>query len=117
MKAIKYISSSDIIIIVSKVYFASSFLQRFLGLLAIRPLKDSEGLLIRNCNSIHTMFMKYSIDVVFIDINDRVVAVIKDLHPFRFSPYIRKAFSVLELKAGTADKASIKIGDLIDFME
>ena len=121
MKAIKYTpeyaTDNNTVIIVSKVYLARGFFKKLFGLLAFKPLKESEGLLIKDCRSIHTMWMRYSIDAVFIDKQDRVTAVYKDMAPFRFSPYIRGASSVLELKAGSADRASIRIGDTISFIE
>ena len=121
MKAIKYIpgnaAGDNTIIIASKVYSARGFSKRLFGLLAFKPLKESEGLLIKDCRSIHTMWMRYSIDAVFINKEGRVNAVYEDLPPFRFSPYIKDACSVLELKAGSAGRAAIKIGDIISFIE
>ena len=121
MKAIKYIQGSatlnSTIVSVSKVYLACGFFKRLLGLLAFKPLKESEGLLIKDCRSIHTMWMRYSIDVVFLDKEGRVTAIYENLAPFRFSPYIRGACSVLELKAGSGGRASIRIGDIISFVE
>lgn len=121
MKAVKFIRGPDIdkdpVVIASKVYLASDFFKRLFGLLAFKPLEETEGLLIKDCRSIHTMWMRYSIDAVFIDKQDRVTAVYKDMAPFRFSPYIRGASSVLELKAGSVDRASISIGDIISFIE
>jgi uncharacterized protein len=121
MKAIKYNRGSNTdnntLVIASEVYLAHGFFKRLLGLLAFKPLKESEGLLIKDCRSIHTMWMRYRIDAVFIDIRGRVTAVYKDLAPFRFSPYIKDACSVLELKAGSAYKASIEIGEIISFIE
>jgi len=121
MKAIKYIqgltTDNDAVIIASKVYLVSGFLKRLFGLLALKPLKESEGLLIKDCRSIHTMWMRYHIDAVFIDKKGRVTAIHEDLAPFRFSPYIKDASSVLELMAGSAGRASIRIGDIISFIE
>ena len=121
MKAIKYIqgaaSDNSTIVIAQEVYLASDLFKRLFGLLAFKPLKESEGLLIKDCRSIHTMWMKYSIDAVFIDKKGKATAVYEDLAPFRFSPYIKDACSVLELKAGSAGRASIKIGDIISFIE
>ena len=121
MKAIKSIQGSypgnKITVIASKVITACSFFQRLLGLLVLRPLEVSEGLLIKDCRSIHTVGMRYNIDAVFIDSEGRVIAIFKDMAPFRFSPYIREVRSVLELKAGSANRASIEIGDIISFVE
>ena len=121
MKAIKYIQGSatdnNTTVIALKVYLACGFFKRLMGLLAFRPLKESEGLLIKDCRSIHTMWMRYSIDIIFINKRGRVTAIYEDMAPFRFSPYIREASSVLELKAGSAGRTSIRIGDIISFVE
>ena len=121
MKAIKSIQGqdpgNDITVIVSKVYLACGFFKRLFGLLALWPLKCSEGLLIKDCASIHTMWMRYNIDAVFIDSEGKVLAIFGDMAPFRFSPYIREASSVLELRAGSASRASIRTGDSISFVE
>ncbi len=121
MKAVKFIrgpgTDEDTVVIASKVYLARGFFKRLLGLLAFKPLKEKEGLLIKDCRSIHTMWMRYSIDAVFIDKKGRITAFYKDMAPFRFSPFIKDASSVLELKAGSASRASIRIGDTISFIE
>jgi len=121
MKAVKFIRGPDIdkdpVVITLKVYLASDFFKRLFGLLAFKPLEETEGLLIKDCRSIHTMWMRYSIDAVFIDKQDRVTAIYKDMVPFRFSPYIKDACSVLELKAGSVDRTSVRIGDTLRFIE
>jgi uncharacterized membrane protein (UPF0127 family) len=102
-------------LIASKVVKAKTFFDRFLGLTARRKLKTEEGFLIESCSSIHTFWMRYSIDAVFLDNDNRVVAIYNDIRPFRVTPFIKNAFSVLELPSGTAKKTSLKEEDLIDF--
>ena len=91
------------------VYRATSFLARGRGLLFAPQLGDSEALWIAPCNSIHTVGMRYGIDVVFLDRAGRVVAQRKALAPGRWAG-CRRAASVLELRAGGADRLGIRDG-------
>jgi len=96
------------------ISLAASLPARLKGLLGKENLATGQGLLIRPCKGIHTFFMKFSIDAVFLGRNNRVVAFFKDLPPNRLTPVFRKASSVLELPAGTLT-ASISVGDYIEF--
>ncbi|MFZ5814759.1 MAG: DUF192 domain-containing protein [Bacillota bacterium] len=81
---------------------ADRFAQRLLGLMFRRQLGDGEGLWIEPCQSVHTHFMRFPIDVIFVDRQQTVVKVIPAMQPWRFSPVVRQAFAVLELPAGAA---------------
>lgn len=91
--------------------YADTFMTRLKGLMFKRSFNKGEGLVIVPCNSIHTFWMKFPIDVVFLSQDDTVVYVIEDLKPNRISPLIRNAHSVLELPVGTISDVNIKIGD------
>lgn len=93
---------------------AESFFSRLRGLLGRRELAPGGGLWIRPCNSVHTFGMKFSIDVIFLDRELRVVAVAKTLAPYRVSRIHSKAASVLELPAGTLDAAATAVGARIE---
>jgi len=116
MKAYKYINNGNDEMIAHKVFTAESFLQRLFGLLFKNPLKDGEALLIRNCTSIHTIGMRYSIDVVFINGSGKVISAIKDILPWRFTPYIREARSVIEFRSGLLKNKMLNVGDKIIFV-
>lgn len=103
-------------LIACRVVKAITFFDRFLGLIVRRKLKSKEGFLIEYCSSIHTFWMRYSIDTVFLDKNNRVVALYSDIRPFRVTPFIKNAFSVLELSSGTIMQTSLTVGDLIKFI-
>jgi uncharacterized membrane protein (UPF0127 family) len=89
---------------------ADSFKSRLIGLMFSKDLGNSNGLLIAPCNSIHTFFMNYSLDVVFLDRKFRVIKVIYDMHPWRMTLMYFRAHQVLEMKAGTLN-SNIKVGD------
>ncbi len=102
-------------LITAGVTEAASFFSKLSGLVTRKKLKDNQGLLIKNCNSIHTMGMRYNIDAVFLDKNNRVLMIYNNLKPFRVMPFIKNAFFVLETRAGTIKRTSLKVGDLINF--
>lgn len=72
-----------------------------------------EGLWIVPCPTIHTFFMKFPIDVVFLGKDLKVVRVIEDMKPWRLSPWMPSAASVLELAGGVL-KGSVAVGDQLE---
>jgi uncharacterized membrane protein (UPF0127 family) len=83
---------------------------RLRGLLGRDALEAGEGLLIRPTSAIHTFFMRFAIDVVFIDHGGVVRKVVSTLRPWRFAGS-RGARCALELRAGEAAARSIRPGD------
>jgi len=98
-------------VIVERVTIASSYWSRFWGLMGRRTLAEDEGLLIEPCSSIHTMFMRFTIDVVFLDKERRVVKV-ATVPPFR-AALGGGGHAVLELPAGTAERNGVEVGDAL----
>ena len=117
MKAVKLnlIEKTGKELIAAEVIEANTFFNKLFGLITRRRLRDREGFLIENCNGIHTFWMRYNIDVVFLDKKNRVLAIYNSVKPFRVTPFIKNAFFVLELKSGTIEKTSLRPGDLISF--
>src|SRR5678815_5448867 len=62
---------------------------------------DDEALVIAPCNAVHTFFMKFSIDVLFVDKQGRVIRVVHDVRPWRITGALR-GFATIEVAAGTA---------------
>ncbi len=117
MKAVKIDSANPKKeeLIAAEVIKADKFFSKFFGLVIRRKLRGSQGFLIGNCSGIHTFWMRYNIDAVFLDKKNKVLAIYHHIKPFRATPFIRNSFYVLELKAGTAGKTSLNTGDLIRF--
>jgi uncharacterized membrane protein (UPF0127 family) len=90
---------------------ASTRWQRVKGLLGRSALSADGGLLIRPCRAVHTWFMRFSIDVVFVDRTLRVVRVVHRLAPFRTASGGRQAHAVIELPAGRAAASGLVEGD------
>ena len=91
-------------VICEKMIIAHDLLLRIKGLMFSEKLPDCDGFLIRPCNSIHTFFMRYPLDVVFLDKNFKIVKVIYDLSPWRMTWMYFRSHQVLEMKAGTLMK-------------
>lgn len=90
---------------------ADTLFARMKGLLGKKALADGEGLLIRPCKGIHTFGMKFPIDAVFLDGDNRVTAVTRNILPNRMTRVFFNAVSVLELPPGTIEATATKIGD------
>jgi uncharacterized protein len=89
---------------------AATLLRRLRGLLGRRRLERGEGLLIRPCSSVHTFFMRFTIDVVFLDRDGHVRKVVPELRPWRIA-WCRGAREVVELAAGEARRHGLAVGD------
>lgn len=95
-------------VIAQNVKMAKTMKERILGLMFSRELPSCDALLISPCNSIHTFFMNYSIDVIFLDKEMKCVKVIYDLRPWKMTWMYFRAVHVLEMKAGTLKKGILK---------
>jgi uncharacterized membrane protein (UPF0127 family) len=90
------------------------------GLLGRDSIGSDEGLLFVRQRFepfmwMHMFFMRFAIDIVFLDRDDRVVHVSRNLRPWRVSPVLFSARKALELAAGAAARSNTAIGDLIEF--
>lgn len=103
--------------ILSDVSLADTFLKRSKGLLGTDALSKGEGLLITPCNSIHMFFMKYPIDVLFLDDEGKVVGMVKNIRPWRASKIYFKATMTLEMSSGLIDEWEIQCGDVLKFVQ
>lgn len=102
-------------IVANKVATAETFFRRARGLLFSSALNEGAGLWITPCNSVHTFFMSYSIDVVFLDRDLRIVSIIENMVPGKVSRIQTQAASVLELPAGSVKKQPIHVGEQLIF--
>ncbi len=82
------------------------------GLLGRKELPSGEGILLRPAGSVHTFFMRFPIDVVFLDRELRVVAIAPDVPAWR-ARGARGAKIVLELAAGEASRRGLTEGDAL----
>ncbi|MCC6629245.1 MAG: DUF192 domain-containing protein [Chloroflexi bacterium] len=90
---------------------AASPWARARGLLGRRDLPPGEGLIIRPCNSVHSFFMAFPIDVIYVDGDSVVVAVTPSLAPNRVGPIVWRARDVIEVPAGMSHATATQVGD------
>tara|TARA_R110000868_G_scaffold164359_3_gene396855 strand:+ start:786 stop:1133 length:348 start_codon:yes stop_codon:yes gene_type:complete len=100
-------------VIAKDAVIADTFISRARGLMFRKDLSDFDGMLIAPCNSIHTVGMLFSIDVVFLNKKFEVIKIIENLKPYRMTRPYFKAFQVLELAAGTLANR-LKCGDQLE---
>ena len=83
------------------------------GLLGRRGMKPSEALILAPCCAIHTAFMHFAIDVIFVDARGRVLKIVRELPPWRMAMAPR-AHAVIELAAGSLKSRALQVGDAVD---
>jgi uncharacterized membrane protein (UPF0127 family) len=91
-------------------------LARMRGLMGRSGLPAGEGLLLRPAPSIHTAFMRFPIDALFLDRSLRVLAVVERLRPWRTASK-RSARAVLELASGEAARRGVRVGDRLELRD
>jgi uncharacterized membrane protein (UPF0127 family) len=96
-----------------KMIVANTMLSRMKGLMFAADLPDCDGLLLKPGNSIHTFFMLFSLDVVFLDKNFKIVKIIYDMTPWKMTRMYFKSHQVLEMKAGTLKK-NLNVGEMLE---
>jgi uncharacterized membrane protein (UPF0127 family) len=99
-------------VLAERLDVANTSWARFVGLMGRSELPPGAGLLIEPCNSIHMFFMRFPIDAVFLDRERRVKRVVLKLKPWRISPIVFGAKSVVELPAGSLRDRSLE-GELL----
>ena len=92
--------------------FANSVFKRMIGLLNRKALAQGEGLLLDRCYGIHTIGMRFPIDVVFLDKELRVMRAVPAIPPFR-TCVVKHAIYVLELPVGSIQRSQTAAGDQI----
>lgn len=85
------------------------------GLMLRAPLAPATGLLIDPCSSIHTMWMRFPIDVLYVDDGDTVVRADTAMPPWRIGPLFTKARYVVELPPGTISASRTTGGDRLRY--
>ncbi|MHB1295726.1 MAG: DUF192 domain-containing protein [Anaerolineae bacterium] len=92
---------------------ADGFGTRLVGLIGRPALENGDGLLIAPCDSIHTCFMGFAIDAVYLNRAGEVVGIDEALRPWRIGRLHRKVRYVLELPAGAVRASDTRVGDAL----
>ncbi len=103
-------------VIAERAEMADNFFSRLKGLIGKKSISDSEALVLRPCVAIHTLGMKFHIDVIFLGKDNTVVAIRKGLPPNRLAGFHFNAISAVELPSGTLERTGTTIGDRIEIV-
>lgn len=98
-------------LLIENLELAESFFARGKGLLGRQQLSANTALWIKPCNNIHTFFMKFTIDCIFVNKQMKVERIASKVKPFRIVGPFWKATSVFETTEGLSEKLNLQIGD------
>ena len=115
MRRFTVIAQSTGCTVLEEVRAADGFLDRLLGLMGKRCLPHGHGLWLPRTGSVHTCFMRFPIDVIYLDGQERVKKIVAGLRPWRLS-WCAGAGSVLEAPAGWADTVGLRTGERLRFL-
>jgi uncharacterized protein len=113
----KLINVSTNQVIAENVYAAYRFWQRFKGLMLTSSMPDHTALHLVPCSSIHTFFMKYRIDILYLNKKNVIVGIEEKLKPGKLGKSFRNVSSVIELPAGKVGSTSVRVGQVVAFVE
>ena len=100
-----------------RVQVAATSRTRMVGLLGKHGLDAGEGLWIKPSSGVHTIGMKFTIDVIGLDGDLKVIKLWKRLVPQRVTTVHWKMSSVIELPAGRIEECQIQLGDTLNISE
>ncbi len=96
---------------------ASTATQQVKGLLGRDCLASGQGLLFKRCSSLHTFFMQFPIDIVFMDKNAKVLKLAAGVQPFKLVAAPLRAYYALELPHGALEASATRVGDRLQLFE
>lgn len=97
--------------------WANTFWQRFWGLMGVKTLAHTEGLVLVGDKSIHTFFMKFPIDVLYVDKNFSVLRADPEMPPNRIGPFVSQTAYILEMPVGVIAATHTQSGDILTFTD
>jgi uncharacterized membrane protein (UPF0127 family) len=100
--------------VAADVRVADNYFTRLMGLMGKPGLPSEAGLWIVPCNDIHSFFMRFEFDAIFVDKQNTVVHLVERMKPWRISKFVKGGRAVLELPAGTIAASGTQLGDLIE---
>lgn len=99
-----------------EVKIANTFFTRLAGLMFQKKLSQGTGLLLVPCNSVHMCFMRFAIDVIYLDKEYNILKVVKNLKPWIGLSFCSYAWATLEMTAGEAERCGLKDGGKISML-
>jgi uncharacterized protein len=104
----------DAKVLFENLTLADSAAAKRVGLLGKNSLPENEAMYFPNGMMIHTWFMKFSIDCVFVDKKGKIKKIYHDVKPWRFAGPVWGALDVIEMAAGLAKAKNLNVGDVVE---
>ncbi|MDD6727597.1 MAG: DUF192 domain-containing protein [Eubacteriales bacterium] len=114
MKLLKLYKDGELLI--QEIENANHFFRRFMGLMYRKSMNSNHGLLLMPCNEIHTFGMRFDIDTITLDKNNKVLFIDRSVPPNKVRKKVKNGYKVLELCSGMADRLCIRDGDCLEFV-
>ncbi len=112
----KIINQTRHTILATHVEIADTSPKRMKGLLGRDSLSDGDALKIVPCQSVHMLFMRFAIDVIFVNDKQCIVGCCEQLKPFQLSPIFFNSCCAIELPAGKINQTQTRKGDFIEII-
>lgn len=104
------INSDNGAVIADKIKKADTFWHRLVGLIPYSNLPEGEGIILAPCQSVHTLFMRFTIDILYLDRDWRVLATFPGVKPWRLLPLNWRCRYVLEVPSGSIFNSRTEVG-------
>jgi uncharacterized membrane protein (UPF0127 family) len=101
-------------VVASQVQKADSYFKRLFGLMGKPGIPQGFGLWIVPCQDIHSFFMRFEFDAIFLDASGKVLYLLERMKPWRVSRFVKGGKVVLELPAGAIAQSGTEIGDELE---
>ena len=98
-------------VLADSAHLACSYWERLIGLMGRKALAQGEGLIIDPCSSVHMFWMRFAIDVIYVNKAHVIVGIDHDLRPWHIGHFNRKVRYIVELPAGKAHETGTQVGD------
>lgn len=112
----KLINKTTNKVVSENLIIADTFFKRLKGLMFTKELPEKNALLIVPCNEMHTFNMNYSIDVLYLNAENKVIEIVENMKHGKIGKRVKAAVSVVELPRGKVKKLEIKIGQTVEFL-
>jgi len=112
----RLINQTSNMLVADEVFCANTFLARSIGLLNRKIFLPRQALILEPCNAVHSIFMRFAIDLLFVDKNNQVIALLVDFKPNRLTRIYGRARKVIELPVGTVQLTQTKVSDQLQLL-
>lgn len=113
----RLINQTKNIVIAQEVLIANTPIKRIKGLLGRKFLSVGQALILDPCNSVHTFFMLFSIDLIFVDKDNKVIKIMQNLNPNRITGIYWDSRRVIELPSGSIKINDIQLADHLQLLD